>query len=256
MKKFKLGITRTSSILLTLICCSALCGCGSPDFSSASSDSSYLSDSSSSSSAESALYNGSLALENIDSSMDSVSTDDGPWLPDPYNVLGARGEYYETAEDKGGIYDLYVYDYNTSIDEMGSSIVTYGEALEELGYNVKKLSLTTDNEVYAQAYEKDGYQAEIGVFVAGANDTSHAADEDDIISWRVVLAVPEGMSFEPGDGTPGVTNGHTTCEACGGSKKCPGCFGSGRANYGDGYETCVICGGERICNVCDGLGYY
>ena len=165
MKKFKLGIKRTSSILLTLICCSALCGCGSPDFSSASSDSSYLSDSSSSSSAESALYNGSLALENIDSSMDSVSTDDGPWLPDPYNVLGARGEYYETAEDKGGIYDLYVYDYNTSIDEMGSSIVTYGEALEELGYNVKNCpSLTlpkkerTENKLKKSRFYADFFE--------------------------------------------------------------------------------------------------
>ncbi|MGM9936951.1 MAG: hypothetical protein ACI38A_06370 [Candidatus Ornithomonoglobus sp.] len=156
-------------------------------------------------------------------------------------------------EDNGQTFSYYTYDYAASTKEMGSSIVTYGEALKDMGYTVKKISTSEDNEMYHQTYKKDGYTAELAVFAA---NTNNASGQDDIVKWRVVLAVPEGINFFQGNGAPHVKGGKTECKACRGSGKCEGCGGNGRANYGNGSETCVICDGERICRVCDGEGYY
>lgn len=176
---------------------------------------------------------------------------DSIWLPDPGPALGAEAVYNQTNTGTSGTtYDFYTYDFESDVDTMSHFIVAYTEALRSMGFTPKKLTL--ENAVYYESYEKGDYTAEMGVFVGDAKEIA----EGGVGAWRVVLAVPEGMTFTAGSGAPGLRGGDTICIACNGTGKCEGCGGVGQMNYGSGMETCVICDGERICNVCDGEGGY
>ena len=174
------------------------------------------------------------------------------WLPDPGPALGVTAEYNSTKTENNGVtYDYYTYDLESDVDAMGHFVVAYTEALRNIGFTPKKLSL--DNAMWYESYSKGGYTAEMGVFVSG--------DEKSIANggtggWRVVLAVPVEMTFRAGSGAPGLVGGNTRCIGCGGNGVCSGCGGLGTADYGSGRETCVLCDGSGICNRGDGAGSY
>lgn len=181
----------------------------------------------------------------------------GPWLPDPCTALNVDGEYFTTNTENNGVtYDSYIYEFTADYEFVSHFIVTYTEALKNIGYSSKKLT-QTNNSVWYQQYTHDDYDdlpgAELAVFVSGDAKTIAEGGES---GWVVGLAVPRGYSFVLGNGAPGVVGGNTVCIGCGGTGNCAGCGGTGRANYGDGYETCVICDGNGVCNICDGEGSY
>lgn len=180
------------------------------------------------------------------------NSEDGPWLPDVNTAFGAEGEYYgENTEENGITYDFYYYDFEADAETVGNAIVAYTEALKELDYTAKKLKNSTA--AWYESYTKDGYSAELGIFVTGNGKEIKNGGSG---KWRAVLAIPKGMVFKAGSGAPGVRDGKIVCVGCNGSGKCSGCGGSGSANYGDGRETCVNCKGSGICNLCDGEGAY
>lgn len=180
------------------------------------------------------------------------ASEDEVWLPDVNTVFGVEGEYYDTVTESNKItYDFYTYDFEGDSDTVGNYIVVYTEALKELDFKAKKLKDKTA--VWYESYTKDDYTAELAIYVTD--------DADKIVDggsgkWQAILAVPEGMSFELGNGAPGVRDGETVCEACDGSGKCAQCGGSGNTNYGAGREKCVVCKGSGKCKVCDGKGTY
>lgn len=181
----------------------------------------------------------------------------GPWLPDPCTALTVDGEYNTTSTEENGVtYDFYTYDFTADYEFVSHFIVTYTEALKNIGYTSKKLK-QTGNSVWYQQYNYDDYDdvpgAELAVFVSGDAKKITGGGES---GWRVVLAVPKGYSFILGNGAPGVVGGNTVCVGCGGTGNCASCGGLGRADYGDGYETCVICDGTGVCNICEGEGSY
>ena len=177
---------------------------------------------------------------------------DAVWLPDPGPALGVEAAYNQTNTEPNGVtYDYYTYDFENDADGVSHFIVTYTEALRNIGFTSKKLKLN-NNAVYYQAFTKSEFTAELAVFATDAK----AIAQGDAGSWRIVLAVPQGMTFTAGSGAPGLSGGNTICIACRGTGKCEGCGGTGRANYGSGTETCIICNGYCICNVCDGEGDY
>ncbi|MCD8108851.1 MAG: hypothetical protein LUE14_01920 [Clostridiales bacterium] len=187
---------------------------------------------------------------------DASSDSSGTYFPDPGTVLGVEGEFYMSEENDDGImFEYYVYDFEATTSTVGSFMVTYGEAMKNLGFTIKNLTLSSSANMYNKRFEKNDEFAELSVCVTSSSDDS-TVTEDTLISWRMVLAVPESMSFTLGGSVPGVVNGNTVCVGCGGTGNCSGCGGTGRANYGDGYETCILCNGTGICNVCDGAGSY
>ena len=174
------------------------------------------------------------------------------WLPDPGPALGVAAEYNSTKTESNGVtYDYYTYDLESDVDAMGHFIVVYTEALRNIGFTPKKLSL--DNAMWYESYTKSGSTAELGVFVStGAQSIANGGTG----GWRVVLAVPAEMTFNVGSGAPGVVNGNTRCIGCGSNGVCAGCGGLGTADYGSGRETCVLCDGGGVCSLCDGAGSY
>lgn len=192
--------------------------------------------------------------EDISAGTASLKDDVSIWLPDPCTALNVDGEYNQTnTEDNGVTYDYYTYDFDADYDSVADFIVTYTEALKNMGFDAKKLN-NLDNTVWYEKYSyNDSDGAELAIFVSsGAEEISNGG----IGTWRIVLAVPTCFIFILGNGAPGVVNGNTVCIGCKGNGKCAGCSGTGSADYGDGYETCIICGGTGICNICDGEGSY
>jgi hypothetical protein len=175
---------------------------------------------------------------------------EGPWLPDPCNLFGVEGSYLESQMYEGVRYNYYCYMVKCTLDELCQERVDYAFALMDLGYHVTDFDL--DDFVCATRYSKAGTYAEMAATVY---DDGGYYNPNGVVTWVVLLAVPENMSFELGLGTPGVIQGHLQCPGCEGSGKCQGCHGSGRDNYGAGYVTCVVCDGARYCNICDGVGY-
>ncbi len=191
-----------------------------------------------------------------DSSSSSDSDSSEVELPDPGSLLDVEGEYNTTDTDNDGvIYDYYTYDFSAKITTVSNFIVTYGEALKDMGFTVKSLNTTSSYNMKYMSYTKDGKRAELAVFVGGSSDGS-SIDEDSVLVWRIVLCIPEGMSFTLGSSVPGTLNGDTKCVGCDGTGICSGCGGIGKSNYGDGYETCILCDGTGTCNICDGEGSY
>ena len=174
------------------------------------------------------------------------------WLPDPGPALGVAAELYMTKMENNGVtYDYYTYDLEGDVDAMGHFIVAYTEALRNIGFTPKKLSL--DNAMWYESYAKGGSTAEMGVFVS--SDAKSIANGG-TGGWRVVLAVPLEMTFRASSGAPGLVGGNTRCIGCGGNGVCSGCGGLGTADYGSGREECVLCDGSGDCNLCDGAGSY
>ena len=185
---------------------------------------------------------------------ESASSDDSIWLPDPCTALTVDGEYFRTNTENNGVtYDYYTYDFSADYDSVSDFIVTYTEALKDMGFDATRLN-GAENAMWYEGYSyDDSDNAELGIFVtSGAEEISNGG----VGTWRIVLAVPACFTFTLGNGAPGVTNGNTVCVGCKGTGKCVGCGGTGRADYGDGYQTCIICNGTGDCNVCDGEGSY
>ena len=179
----------------------------------------------------------------------SRSSADGPWVPDPCNILGTSGEYDSSGEENGVAFDCYTYEFTADIDEVSKMIVAYGLSMQDLGFDAKRVNV--QGSVFAHDYTKDGYLAELAFFAGDAKTISEGGEG----LWLAVFAVQDGASFTLGSKTPGITSdGRLKCPGCDGTGRCQGCGGTGRANYGNGYVDCVLCDTTGICNICDGSG--
>ena len=175
----------------------------------------------------------------------------GPWLPDPCNVFGVSGRYMKSQKFSGTNVKYYSYELDATMDEIGHLVSNYTWALwENLDYEICQLTVTGDL-IDALGLRKDGEMAELYLRII---DDSYY-DSCGILSWELILVVPETMEFQLGRKTPGIINGENACPSCEGSKKCAFCHGTGRYNYGAGYETCVNCDGTKVCSICGGVGY-
>ena len=180
---------------------------------------------------------------------------DGKWLPDPSNIFGTDGEFYQVNTEANGVaYASYLYTFNATVDEMGKMISVYEEVMRELGCTVKQYKLP-DNAVRYEGYAcHDITPVEFVLYVKeGAKELSEGGTG----TFLAGLMIPvDEWYFEPGKGSDMVKDGKLRCVECGGNGLCKYCGGIGQANYGDGYETCTICDGTGKCNVCEGIGSY
>jgi len=181
----------------------------------------------------------------------NTSASQGPWLPDPCNVLGVSGRYVKTQKISGTNVKYYSYELKTTIKDVAHKISNYTWALyEKLDYQIRELQETGDI-IMATGLTKNGVTAELYLVVI---DDSDYCGEYSEITMEVLLAVPESMEFQLGRKTPGIINGENECPSCEGSKVCEFCHGYGKVNYGAGYETCVNCDGNKRCTICGGSG--
>ncbi len=185
----------------------------------------------------------------------AATKESSEWLPDICSAFDTEGEYYDTVTGTDEVeYDLYIYEFVGSIEDMSKGIVIYGEALKDLDYEVIALERPTGM-VKCQAFEKGDYHAELQVYLGGTESTEEIAAGADT-TWTLILAVPTGMEFTLGSGPSGVANGEMICIGCHGSGICDGCGGIGTVTYYGITSTCPNCGGTGICNICDGEGSY
>ncbi len=181
----------------------------------------------------------------------------GPWVADPYSVFGADAEYVSTETIPGGnTYDYYVYYPVMTFEEIIHAIARYGVGMEGLGYEIWQLTLEGEFGIGYTGYEKDGLMAEI---IFDANEAVDYAnlDREGEIRWIVLMAIPEGMTFVPGEGLQGISaDGEDICKLCEGDGRCTFCHGKGHYFDGKKYESCRSCTGTGVCCICGGAGIY
>lgn len=180
---------------------------------------------------------------------------DGKWLPDPSNIFGTDGEFFQVNTESNGLeYASYLYTVDATIDQMGKMISVYEEVMRDIGCTVKQYKLP-DKAIRYEGYICDDVTPV--EFVLYVKDGAKELSEGGTGTFLASLMIPVSeWYFEPGKGSNLVKGGQLRCVECGGTGLCKYCGGTGRANYGDGYEDCIICDGTGTCDVCGGIGSY
>ncbi len=178
---------------------------------------------------------------------------EGPHLPDIGPLLGVEGELHSSSEEKSGVYHLYLYNVEMTLDELAEAVVDYGEAVRELGFSIQRLSTKGSSLIFLMGYTCEAGEASLGVY---PTDSGKSLAEGGKGNLAFALSVSESIDFTLGEGTDLLVEGGTRCIGCKGTGICSYCSGTGRYNYGNGYETCVTCDGSTICALCDGKGKY
>lgn len=184
--------------------------------------------------------------------MSACALAEGPRLPDIGPLIGVEGELYRATEEKSGPYHSYLYKVEMTIEEASAVIVYYTEAARETGFDPSTHASDGAMIRYMSFTAETGI-ADLALYVIG--DAKKLANGEAVELW-FLLAVPDSMDFELGDGGPFLVEGGTRCGECGGTGNCSYCGGTGSYNYGDGLDECAACDGTGRCDICDGEGMY